>query len=116
MNINPIDVLRKHQGEPALGPVVKQALQFLEGAKFKFLQSSGPGQSSLSVVRMYEVRKGLKRFQRNAFLGLEESIESLRKRDINVHLSAIETEKGVISIWLTDDVSPPVGVVIVKFG
>jgi hypothetical protein len=115
MNISPIDVLRNYRDESKLGSVARQALQFLEGTQCKFLQSSGSGQSSLSVVRMYEIRMSLKKFQRNAFIGLEESIESLRQRDVNVHLSAIETEKGVISLWLTDKSSPPVGVVIAKF-
>ncbi len=115
MNINPIEVLRNHKDEPKLGCVIRQALQFIEGAQCKFLQSSELGQSSLSVVRMYEIRKSLKKFQRDAFIGLEESIESLRQRDMNVHLCAIETEKGVISLWLTDERSPPAGVIIAKF-
>lgn len=115
MNINPIEVLRNYQDEPNLGSVAKQALRFLEGAQCKFLQSSGPGQSSISVVRMYEIRKSLEKFRRSAFVGLEESIESLRKRDVNVHLSAIETEKGIISLWITDESSSPVGIVIARF-
>jgi hypothetical protein len=64
---------------------------------------------------MYEIRRSLKKFQRNAFVGLEESIESLRQRDVNVHLAAIETEKGVISLWLTDESRSPIAVVIAKF-
>jgi hypothetical protein len=79
------------------------------------LQSPGPGQSSLAVVRMYEIRKSLRNFRKSAFIGLDESIESLRKRDVNVHLSAIETEKGVVSLWLTDESSPPVAIVIARF-
>jgi hypothetical protein len=115
MNADPISLLSKYQDEPDLGPVAKEALRFIEGAQCKFLQSPGPGQSSLSVVRMYEIRKALKKFQRSAFIGLEESIESLRRRDIRVHLCAIETEKGAISLWLIDESSPPVGIVVAKF-
>jgi len=115
MSIDPVNVLRKHQHDPELGVVAKQALQFLDGAECKFLQSPGPGQSSLAVVRMYEIRKSLKRFQRSAFIGLEESIRSLGERDVNVHLSVIETEKGVVSIWLANESSRPVGIIVAKF-
>ena len=115
MNIDPINTLRSYRDEPNLGAIARQALQFIEGAQSRVLQSPGPGQSSLAVVRMYEIRKSLRKFQQNAFVGLDESIESLRKRDVNVHLSAIETEKGVVSLWLTDESSPPVGIVIARF-
>jgi hypothetical protein len=115
MNVDPINTLRSCQDEPNLGAIAKQALQFIEGAQSRVLQSPGPGESSLAVVRMYEIRKSLKKFQQNAFIGLDESIESLRKRDVKVHLSAIETEKGVVSLWLTDESSPPVGIVIARF-
>ena len=115
MNIDPLEVLRNYRDEPKLGSVASQALHFLEGTQCKFLHSSGRGQSSLWVARMYEIRKSLEKFRRDAFFGLEESIESLRQVDVNVHLWAIETEKGIVSVWLMDESSPPVGVVIAKF-
>lgn len=115
MSIDPVSILRKHQHEPALGSVAKQAIGFLESAECKFLQSPGPGQSSFDVVRMYEIRMSLKKFRRDAFIGLEESIKSLGERDINVHLAVIETEKGLISIWLADETDSPMGIIITKF-
>jgi hypothetical protein len=115
MKVDPINTLRSYQDEPNLGAIAKQALQFIGGAQSRVLQSPGPGQSSLAVVRMYEIRKSQRKFQQSAFIGLDESIKSLRKRDVNVHLSAIETERGVVSLWLTDELSPPVSIVIARF-
>jgi hypothetical protein len=107
--------LRRYDNDAKLGSVFTEALQFVEGSEFKFLQSSGPGQSSRSVVRMYKIRMGLPNFKRYAFVGLEESIKSPSEREITVHLSVIETEKGVISLWLADSLGPPLGIVIAKF-
>ena len=115
MSIDPIHVLRASQGEPRLGSIATQALRFLEDAQCRFLQSPGPGQSSLSVVRMYEIRKSLKGFHQHAFMGLDESIASLSERDVNVHLSVIETEKGLVSLWLTDQSNSPVAIIVAKF-
>jgi hypothetical protein len=115
MTINPINILRRHQDEPKLGAVAREALAFLEGAQCRFLQSPGPGQSASSVIRMYEIRRSLKKFKESAFLGLQESIDSLREHDVTVHLSAIETEKGIVSLWLQNESSPPVAIVIAKF-
>ena len=115
MSLDLISVLKKYQDEPKLGSISRQVLQFVEGTQCKFLQSPGPGQSSRSVVRMYEIRKGLNGFHSNAFVGLQESIESLNQRDVTVHLSVIETEKGVVSVWLVDEASPPLAIVLAKF-
>lgn len=115
MNIDPTNILRVHQDDPSLGVIAKQALLFVEGASCKFPQAGGPGQSSLAVVRMYEIRKGLKNFKSNAFVGLEESIKCLRECGVGVHLSVIETEKGIISLWLAEESGLLLGIVIAKF-
>jgi hypothetical protein len=115
MRVDPIDVLRRYENDAELGNVAREALQFVEGSEFKFLQSPGPGQSSRSVVRMYKIRMGLPKFKRDAFIGLEESIKSLSEQEVTVHLSVIETEKGVISLWLADTSGVPAGIVIAKF-
>jgi hypothetical protein len=64
---------------------------------------------------MYKIRMSLEKFKTDAFIGLEESIKSLSESEVTVHLSVIETEKGVISVWLEDRPGPPVGIVIAKF-
>jgi hypothetical protein len=115
MNVDPIDILRRYENDAKLGNVAREALQFVEGSEFKFLQSLGPGQSSHSVVRMYKIRMGLAKFKRDAFFGLEETIKVLNEQEVTVHLSVIETEKGVISLWLVDSSAPPAGIVIAKF-
>jgi len=115
VNVDPIDILKKYENESKLGAVAREALQFVERSEFKFRQSRGPGQSSHSVVRMYKVRMGLEKFKKDAFTGLEESIQSLSEREVTVHLSVIETEKGLISVWLADSSGPPIGIVIAKF-
>lgn len=115
MNGDAIEVLRRHQDDSKLGMIAKEALRFVEGAKCKFLQADGPGQSSFAVVRMYEIRRSLKKFKPDAFIGLMESIESLRECDVNVHLSVVETELGVISLWLTRQPDSLLGIVISKF-
>jgi hypothetical protein len=108
-----IDVLRKYQDEPGLGAILKAALHFVEGAQYKFLQTAQRGQPSVSVAQMYEVRK--RHCKLSAFTGLDESIQSLRKRDVTVRLAIIETDRGFVSIWLADESSPPMAVVIAKF-
>ena len=37
---------------------------------------------------------GLEKFKRDAFMGLDESIEALSEREVTDHLSVIEMEKG----------------------
>ena len=115
MNIDPIKILVNSQKELNLGPVATLAIQFIEGARYKILQSPTVGQSSFSVVKMYEIRMSLEKFHKNAFVGLEESIASLRKKDISVHLVAIEAKNGVISLWVKDDLQSLAGLVISKF-
>lgn len=115
MDIDLFDILRLSENDAKLGAVTKEALEFFGGAKYKILQTPGPGQTSSSVVRMYKIRMGLEKFKRDAFIGLDESIEALSEREVMVHLSVIEMEKGVISVWLADSFSPPVGIVIAKF-
>ncbi|MGB9330140.1 MAG: hypothetical protein WCB10_05170 [Steroidobacteraceae bacterium] len=115
MNVDPIAILRRYENDPKLGAVAREALQFIEGSEFRFQQSPGPGQSSHSIVRMYKIRMHLPKFKRDAFIGLEESIKSLSEHEITVHLSVIETEKGVVSVWLADSSGPPLGIVIAKF-
>ncbi len=108
------EILRRSENDAKLGAVAKEALQFVGGAKYKILQTPGPGKTSSSVVRMYKIRMGLEKFKRDAFAGLDETIEALRERERTVHLSVIEMEKGVISVWLADS-GQPVGIVIAKF-
>jgi hypothetical protein len=48
------------------------------------------------------------------FTGLEESIECLSRHDVTVHLCVVESENGVIALWLTDHSNVPVGVVVIK--
>jgi hypothetical protein len=115
MSTDPIEILKNCQGDPRLGHIAAQALHFLEGIHYRVLNSPGPGQSPHSVVRMYEVRKTLKNFRPNAFVGLQESINSLQHCNGNVHLVAIETEKGFISLWVTENPSSLQGVVIAGF-
>jgi hypothetical protein len=115
MNSDLIDILRTHQDNPKLGSTAKQALRFVEGATCKFLQTASLGQSSLAVVRMYEIRRSLQKFKPEAFIGLDESIEYLREHNVRVHLGVIETEKGVVSLWLAEKSNVPLGIVIAKF-
>lgn len=115
MDIDLFDLLKRSEYDVKLGPVAEEALRFVGAAEYKILKTPGPGQSSFSVVRMYRVRMGLERFDRDAFVGLDESIEVLSEREVTVNLSVIEMEKGIISIWLSNSSGRPVGIVIAKF-
>jgi hypothetical protein len=114
MSADPIEVLRNRQNDSRLGPIVREALKFLRGAEFVFHQSPRRGQSSLSVARMYSIR--MKRIMKPGIVGLEESIRSLEQREITVCLSVVETEKGLISVWLEKDSAKLIAVVVMKFG
>jgi hypothetical protein len=94
MDVDPFDILKRSENDAKLGAIAKEALRFVGEAEYKVLQTPGPGQSSSSVVRMYKVRMGLEKFKRDAFMGLDESIEALSEREVTVHLSVIEMEKG----------------------
>jgi len=107
--------LEAHQNDEKLGAIVRETLEFIKGASVKSWQSPGTGQSSFSVARMYKVRMKQKTYRPEAFIGIEESVSSLSIRDITVHLSVIETDQGVVSVWLTDDQGPPIGIVVGKF-
>jgi len=105
-----IEVLRKYQDEPELGSIAKAALRFVESAQHKLVQTAQTGQPSVSVAQMYEIRK--RHCKLSAFTGLDESIQSLRKRDVTVRLAMIETDRGFVWIWLPDESGPPMGIVI----
>jgi hypothetical protein len=109
---NPVELLWRWSDDPKIGPVIKQALKFLEGSKFNQRQSPAKGQSSLGVARMYEVRQGLSNFKAHAFVGLPEAIEILRSQDVLVHLCVLEAEKGLVSIWLDEKQERPLAVVL----
>jgi hypothetical protein len=115
MDTNILDILKRSQNDPKLGAVISKALQFIGDSEYKILQTPGPGQTSSSVVRMYQIRMGLPKFKREAFIGLDESILRLGEREVTVHLSVVEMEKGLVSVWLTDGSSPPIGVVISEY-
>jgi hypothetical protein len=114
MSLDAMEFLRRWQDEPTLGPIARQAVRFLDGLEYNVLQSPGAGQSSFSVAKMYEIRKRLKGFKTDAFSGLQESIASLQRQDVKVHLCLIETGKGLISIWFTDESNPPLGIVLAR--
>lgn len=64
---------------------------------------------------MYKVRMSLPKFKRSAFIGLDESIESLGKRDQIVHLAVIETEGALISLWIAEASGKLVAIVAGRF-
>jgi hypothetical protein len=64
---------------------------------------------------MYKIRRSLPKFNHNAFVGLSEAIESVSERDVNVHLAVIETEKGLISLWLASASGVPIAIVTAKY-
>jgi hypothetical protein len=115
MSIDAIGVLRRHQADARLGAIAAQALQFIDGSPYKVLHTPGSGESSLSIVRMWEIRRSLKGFNHSAFVGLEESLACLRERDVAVHLAVIETERGLVSLWVVDEANPPLAIIIAKF-
>ncbi len=115
MTIDPTEILRASQNDRKFGHIAQQALEFLQGVDYSVSETLGLGQSSFSVARAYEVRKSLKNFDRAAFVGLEESIASLRSRDLIVRSFLLETAKGVIAIWVADEPPSPVGLMILKF-
>lgn len=116
MNPDPIGILKMYQDDPKLGALAKQALRFVEGDSYTVLQSPGQGQLPRWVASMWEIRMSFPKFKREAFSGLEEAIALLRATDVNVHLSVIETAKGLISVWLADKTHVPVGIIIAKYG
>jgi hypothetical protein len=77
-------------------------------------QPSGGGQSSFDIAETYRLRMSLDKFKKENFSGLEESIECLSRDDVTVHLCVVESENGVIALWLTDHSSVPVSVVVIK--
>jgi hypothetical protein len=112
MNEALIDFLKAHQADRQLGHVVKQALLLIESAPIKSWDSPGDGQSSHSLAKTYQIRMSHKTYSPERFLGLEESISTLKEDDVLVHLSVIETEKNLISIWRTHDSHQLKGLVI----
>lgn len=108
----PVELLTRWSSDPEIGPVIKQVLKFLEGSKYKQLQSPGKGQSSLGVARMYDVRQGLSNFKAHAFVGLSEAIKRLKSQDVVVHLCVLETDRGLVSIWVDEKQERPLAVVL----
>ena len=112
---NPVKLLARWESEPRIGPVINKVLKFLEGLKYTQLQSPAKGQSSRGVARMYEVRQGLSNFKANAFVGLSEAIEILKSQEVVVHLCVLETQRGLVSIWLDETEERPLAVVLALY-
>jgi hypothetical protein len=115
MNYDLIKLLEAHRNDEGLGPIINEAIEFARDASVKWWRSPGTGQPSFSVAKTYRTRIGNKKYKKEAFSGMEESILSLAAKDVTVHLSVIETDKGVVSVWLENEHGPPVGIVIGRF-
>lgn len=109
-----INILKNCATGHGVDQIAKLALKFIESADDKSFHLSGPGQSSLSIAKIYKIRMKHKTFRPEAFEGLEQSIEALDAKDVIVRLAAVETDKGVVSVWLNGD-DEPVGIVVGKY-
>jgi hypothetical protein len=48
-------------------------------------------------------------------LGVEETIASLRERELEVRLGVIEMDIGLIALWIADENMPVVGMFVGKY-
>jgi hypothetical protein len=112
MTYDLIKMLKAHEKDEKLGPTIAKALEFARNSNAKNWQSPSTGQSSFGVANTYRIRMKNKKFRKEAFSGMEESISLLAERDVKVYLSVIETDQAIISVWLASEEGPPVGLVI----
>jgi len=110
-----IKILESHQNDQLLGSLAKEAVEFIRGSTIKYSRSSGSGHSSLSIAKIYKLRLKRKTKRPGAVLGLEESISSLSAQDVTVYLSHIETDRGIVAIWLSEDQSNLAAIVLLNF-
>lgn len=115
MTTDIINVLQSHQNHPLLGAVIEEALGFVSGQEYKSKPSGGGSELSTSIARIYRVRSGLRKFRKERWSGMAESILSLEASATPVKLHVIETKCVLVSAWLDAETGVPIGVLIAKF-
>jgi hypothetical protein len=94
--------------------VVAAALRMIAEANTDSeLGPSGAGQSAKEVAELHAFRRSVGYYKPGSAVGLEHAIESLNGMPGRVHLGVIETDRGVISMWL-DDQNALVGIIVVR--
>jgi hypothetical protein len=104
MKENIIHILEKAQEDPRLGVVAQKAIEFIQdGKESQIFSTPGTGQLSFSIADTYKLRMKHKTYRPENFCGLSESISSLMMENIVVQLTAVQNDRGFVSIWLTDE-------------
>ncbi len=107
-----LQALESHAADPRLGRVIRQAIDFVTSATIKREhRSTGHGQSSTAVADLHALRKRLGYYAEASTLGLDESIAVLRSADTRVWLAVIETDRGLVALWRSED-GTPLGVIV----
>jgi hypothetical protein len=90
-----LGLLKAHSNDDDLGRAASAALELLHTAKL--IHESGPrgqGQSSRYLADMHAFRKRSGYYKEGAVIGLEETIFLMGRKDIRVHLRALERPKA----------------------
>jgi hypothetical protein len=113
MNIDLIDMLSKHRDDPGMGSIVSEALRFIEGSTLTSQSISTGLQSSMYVADLYQLRKRIGSVK-ESLCGLNESIASLGRQDVQVGFGMLKSDLGIVLIWYTDEEHYPAGIMVLK--
>jgi hypothetical protein len=114
MNNSPISVLKDHLSDPTWAALAREALHLIDGSTVKSAHTATQGQPSSEVAETHEVRKKIGYYNKKYVLGLDETIAALRSRETEVRLSVVETDQGIVALWL-DNQDSPCGITVLKF-
>jgi len=109
-----VQLLQKHTDNLALRSVIAEAIGFLSSSRIEREEGpTGSGESSASIADLHAFRKQSGYYKAGAVSGLEETIESLRSRNVDVRSRIVETSDGYVALWF-DEQEMPLGVLIFR--
>src|SRR5690242_14019106 len=90
-----LDILRACR-EGRLSAAAQEALDFIERADIPQFTWSNETERSTWIAEIWEIRRSSPKFKRDAFVGLDESIDSLGANEVAVRHALVETGKGLV--------------------
>ena len=97
-----------------LRAIIVEVLEFLKSVTI--MEERGPrgsGQPAKQVSELHAFRRRSNYYKAGAIVGLDETIVSLERMEGNVRLGVIETDHGIVALWLNEQGSIS-GVMIMK--
>lgn len=107
-----VELLEANVEHPCLASPIGEALMMLRKSNRMSQRLSPNFNSSLIPAAIWRNRHRVGNLRAEAFRGIDETVRSLGAADFEVKLGLIETENGLVAIWLRNQQSQVAGVIV----